>query len=126
MLGDTAEKSKNPLKKAMRRRNTRTVQFSNQLMYAEAFDYEFSSDEEDGDDSMFGNDDQGAQAQQSSYDASAGNPDEVETTATSQRGEQDVADEIQFNGRTDEVESRARGGDQPRPSEESVIDKQCK
>ncbi|KAF1846870.1 uncharacterized protein K460DRAFT_49388 [Cucurbitaria berberidis CBS 394.84] len=51
MLGDTAEKSKNPLKKAMRRRNAKTVQFAPPT-YVEASDYDYSSDE--GDDELFG------------------------------------------------------------------------
>ena len=51
MLGDTAEKSKNPLKKAMRRRNAKTVQFGAPT-YVEASDYDYSSDEDGGD--LFG------------------------------------------------------------------------
>ncbi|KAF1921283.1 hypothetical protein BDU57DRAFT_592148 [Ampelomyces quisqualis] len=51
MLGDTAEKSKNPLKKAMRRRNAKTVQFAPPT-YVEASDYDYSSDEGDGE--LFG------------------------------------------------------------------------
>ncbi|KAK7565116.1 hypothetical protein JOL62DRAFT_211673 [Phyllosticta paracitricarpa] len=55
MLGDTTEKSKNPLKKAMRRRNTKTVQFTAPT-YVEASEYEYSTDEEDeGDSEVFGN-----------------------------------------------------------------------
>jgi hypothetical protein len=51
MLGDTAEKSKNPLKKAMRRRNAKTVQFAPPT-YVEASDYDYSSDEGEGE--LFG------------------------------------------------------------------------
>ena len=47
MLGDNTEKSKNPLKKAMRRRNGKTVQFCAPT-YVEASDVEYSTDEEDG------------------------------------------------------------------------------
>lgn len=55
MLGDTTEKSKNPLKKAMRRRNTKTVQFTAPT-YVEASEYEYSTEEEDEEDSeVFGN-----------------------------------------------------------------------
>ena len=46
MLGDNPEKSKNPLKKAMRRRNAKTVQFA-APQYFEPSDYEYSDDEED-------------------------------------------------------------------------------
>lgn len=45
MLGDNSEKSKNPLKKAMRRRNAKTVNFAAPT-YIEASDVEFSSDED--------------------------------------------------------------------------------
>ncbi|TKA81117.1 hypothetical protein B0A49_01770 [Cryomyces minteri] len=46
MLGDNPEKSKNPLKKAIRRRHAKTVQFTAPT-YVEASDYEYSSDEEE-------------------------------------------------------------------------------
>ena len=45
MLGDNPEKSKNPLKKAMRRRNAKTVQFA-APQYFEPSDFEYSDDEE--------------------------------------------------------------------------------
>lgn len=46
MLGDQAEKSKNPLKKAIRRRNAKTVAFAAPT-YVEASDIDYSTDEED-------------------------------------------------------------------------------
>ncbi|SMR46457.1 unnamed protein product [Zymoseptoria tritici ST99CH_1A5] len=46
MLSDNSEKSRNPLKKAMRRRNAKTVQFAAPT-YVEASDYDYSSDDED-------------------------------------------------------------------------------
>jgi len=46
MLGDSAEKSKNPLKKAMRRRNAKTVQFSAPTYY-EPSEYDYSEEEEE-------------------------------------------------------------------------------
>lgn len=48
MLGDQAEKTKNPLKKAIRRRNAKTVTFTAPT-YVEASDIDYSTDEEDGD-----------------------------------------------------------------------------
>ena len=45
MLGDNPEKSKNPLKKAMRRRNAKTVQFTAPTYY-EPSENEYSSEEE--------------------------------------------------------------------------------
>jgi hypothetical protein len=49
MLGDNPEKSKNPLKKAMRRRNAKTVTFASPT-YFEASDIDYSSEEEEEDD----------------------------------------------------------------------------
>ncbi|MCJ1401043.1 hypothetical protein MMC11_004255 [Xylographa trunciseda] len=46
MLGDNPEKSRNPLKIAMRRRNAKTVQFTAPTYY-EPSDHEYSSEEED-------------------------------------------------------------------------------
>lgn len=46
MLGDNPEKSINPLKKAMRRRNAKTVQFTAPT-YFEASEVEYSSEEEE-------------------------------------------------------------------------------
>ena len=51
MLGDNPEKSKNPLKKAMRRRNAKTVQFAPPTYY-DPSDNDYSSDEE-GDEGEF-------------------------------------------------------------------------
>ena len=46
MLSDNSEKSRNPLKKAMRRRNAKTVQFAAPT-YVEASDYEYETEDED-------------------------------------------------------------------------------
>ncbi|KAJ5301466.1 hypothetical protein PENANT_c009G01032 [Penicillium antarcticum] len=56
MLGDNNEKSKNPLKKAMRRRNAKNVNFAPPT-YIEASDVEYSSDE-DSENGDFFNDDE--------------------------------------------------------------------
>ena len=52
MLGDNAEKSKNPLKKAMKRRNAKTVQFAAPT-YVEPSDVDYSSEEEGGDQPLY-------------------------------------------------------------------------
>lgn len=46
MLGDNPDKPKNPLKKAMRRRNGKTVQFAAPT-YVEAPDVDYSTEEEE-------------------------------------------------------------------------------
>ena len=58
MLGDNAEKSKNPLKKAMRRRNAKTVTFSSPT-YFEPSDVEYSTEEEEAGDEEFFEDEDG-------------------------------------------------------------------
>lgn len=52
MLGDQAEKSKNPLKKAIRRRNAKTVTFTAPT-YVEASDNDYSTDEEEGEEGYY-------------------------------------------------------------------------
>ncbi|RDW94699.1 hypothetical protein BP5796_00462 [Coleophoma crateriformis] len=64
MLGDQAEKSKNPLKKAIRRRGAKTVAFAAPT-YFEASDNEYSSEEEeDGEGEYYGQQDQQAATQE--------------------------------------------------------------
>lgn len=62
MLGDNNEKSKNPLKKAMRRRNAKTVNFAPPT-YIEASDVEFSSDD-DSEHGDFFNDDETVESEE--------------------------------------------------------------
>lgn len=69
MLGDNPEKSKNPLKKAMRRRNAKTVQFA-APQYFEPREVDYSDGEEEGSDGD--QDDQeevGAEEQESQQDS---------------------------------------------------------
>ncbi|KAF2104815.1 hypothetical protein NA57DRAFT_71020 [Rhizodiscina lignyota] len=123
MLGDTAEKSKNPLKKAMRRRNARTVQFNPQPTYRDASDYEYSSDEDDMEENgiMHGGE---VQVQEQSAVIENAEDDATLAESASNASKEDLNSESDFGGRTDEVESRRGGADQPRPSEDSLIDKQ--
>ncbi|KAI9049023.1 hypothetical protein LZ554_006872 [Drepanopeziza brunnea f. sp. 'monogermtubi'] len=53
MLGDQEAKPKNPLKKAIRRRNAKTVTFAAPT-YVEASDVDYSTDEEDGEGDYYG------------------------------------------------------------------------
>ncbi|KAI9890514.1 MAG: hypothetical protein M1814_003853 [Vezdaea aestivalis] len=68
-LSDNAEKSKNPLKKAMRRRNAKTVQFAAPT-YHEASDIDYSTDEEDEEGNMI------QQGQRSHLDTDGNSSDE--------------------------------------------------
>src|SRR6266480_562097 len=86
MLGDNPEKSKNPLKKAMRRRNAKTVQFAApQYFEPPVFDYsddeeeEEEEEEEEGQERQVGQVDSGLQG--SSQDVQHGNGTEVAAVA---------------------------------------------
>jgi hypothetical protein len=76
MLGDQAEKSKNPLKKAIRRRNAKTVTFTAPT-YVEASDIDYSTDEEDGEGDFYGQNGQ----QDQNGDGKEQGPEEDEITA---------------------------------------------
>lgn len=68
MLGDNPEKSKNPLKKAMRRRNAKTVQFAAPT-YVEASDVDYSTEEEEeGERDFFTQDEDGTEPQSQEQD----------------------------------------------------------
>ena len=58
MLGDNHEKSKNPLKKAMRRRNAKTVVWAPAPTYHEASMVQYESGDEDGEPEYAGQDDE--------------------------------------------------------------------
>ncbi|TAQ86861.1 hypothetical protein B7494_g4833 [Chlorociboria aeruginascens] len=64
MLGDQAEKSKNPLKKVIRRRNAKTVTFAAPT-YVEASDFDYSTDEEGEEGDAYGQQEQQAEQQES-------------------------------------------------------------
>jgi hypothetical protein len=81
MLGDTADKPKNPLKKAIKRRNAKNVTFG-PPEYVEASDYDYSSDE-GGDEELFGGADptqtqQQQQQQQQQTEAEKSEPEQDE------------------------------------------------
>jgi hypothetical protein len=78
MLGDNPEKSKNPLKKAMRRRNAKTVQFA-APQYFEPSDFDYSDEEDEGQEKQAEQVDSGLQGP--SEDVQHGNGTEVAAVA---------------------------------------------
>jgi hypothetical protein len=62
MLGDQSDKPKNPLKKAIRRRNAKTVTFAPPT-YVEASDNDYSSEEDEGEAAFYAQQEQQAEAQ---------------------------------------------------------------
>ncbi|KAG4426347.1 hypothetical protein IFR04_000530 [Cadophora malorum] len=74
MLGDQEAKSKNPLKKAIRRRNAKTVTFTAPT-YVEASDVDYSTDEEEGEGDYYGQN--GQQEQNGDQQDQAADEDEI-------------------------------------------------
>lgn len=66
-MGDQAEKATNPLKKAIRRRNAKTVAFTAPT-YVEASDVDYSTDEEDVDGDFYGQQEQPSEHQEQNID----------------------------------------------------------
>ena len=108
MLGDEEDKRTgkplNPLKKAMKKRNTKTVQFT-APSYVEPSDVEYSSDEEEG------NGEYGAQEQDSAAVQSSDQSNQIDEGVVSEsqkpRGQ---ARDIRQNGESLVAQSLRNGG----------------
>lgn len=124
MLGDTAEKTKNPLKKAIRRRNAKTVQFAPPT-YVEASDYDYSSDE-GGDDELFGGSDPTQEQTQSDSDKSDNAQDEslkVEPLKLNGTNKEQKANSSTESTQEQAGESSKSNGEQQRTSDEIFSDR---
>jgi hypothetical protein len=109
MLGDQESKTKNPLKKAIRRRNAKTVTFSAPT-YVEASDIDYSTDEEDGEGDWSSQDQQQA-AQQAAVD----DDQVIAVESTSERAE--VRD---VDAGTSELATRKNGDVLSKASSEAI------
>jgi len=78
MLGDQAEKPRNPIKTAIKRRKTKTVTFTAPT-YVDYSDFDYSSDEEDAEGEYF--EQQERQAQQAGAQQATAEPDAEDETA---------------------------------------------
>jgi len=118
MLGDTAEKSKNPLKKAMRRRNAKTVQFAPPT-YVEASDYDYSSDEGEGE--LFGGPEpkQLQQQQAATQDGDAAQEENLQVQPLKVNGAKKDG-QTEGDARSSSEESAKRSEDRERGSEDAV------
>jgi hypothetical protein len=118
MLGDTAEKSKNPLKKAMRRRNAKTVQFAPPT-YVEASDYHYSSDEGEGE--LFGGPEpkQLQQQQAATQDGDAAQEENLQVQPLKVNGAKKDG-QTEGDARSSSEESAKRSEDRERGSEDAV------
>ncbi|CAN9280193.1 unnamed protein product [Alternaria alternata] len=118
MLGDTAEKSKNPLKKAMRRRNAKTVQFAPPT-YVEASDYDYSSDEGEGE--LFGGPEpkQLQQQQAATQDGDAAQEENLQVQPLKVNGAKKDG-QTEGDARSSSEEFAKRSEDRERGSEDAV------
>lgn len=120
MLGDTIDKTKNPLKKAMRRRTEKRVTFTAPT-YVEPSDYEFSSDEDTGDDISPPNGNSRSGEEQNAED---GDQDEITTVAplSIKQGKRDISPEKRASGEED----RRRTISEDLRSSDELFDRECK
>lgn len=110
MLSDNAEKSKNPLKKAMRRRNAKTVTFTAPT-YVEASDYDYSSDEESDEARPVTNGETQAAKQQNGESVDQDRVSAVEPLKVSGKEDADAEVARRAENREDEVQGRRRASD---------------
>ena len=122
MLGDTTEKTKNPLKKAMRRRNAKTVTFTTPT-YIEPSEYEYTTDDDSGDDMSLTNGSAGGVVEQTKEDVAS--KDEISAVAPLKVRDKkrDMSPEKGAVG-DDEGDDRGRKIDESRASDEQ-FDREC-
>ncbi|QQK40934.1 Src homology-3 domain [Penicillium digitatum] len=116
MLGDNNEKSKNPLKKAMRRRNAKTVNFGAPT-YIEASDVEYSTDE-DSEHGDFFNDDETLDGEDEDGQEQA--EDIVVEPLRPKSGRENLTEYANANG--SERRNLQRSGSDRRPSSEELFE----
>ena len=125
MLTDTMEKSKNPLKRAMRRRNAKQVSFTDPT-YVEPSDYGYSSDEEEDAESF--TNPETSQVQNGTDPAHEHDTDEITAVAplnikSSTKDAQSQAVDKDSDALDDD--DRRQAADRPRSSEDSA-ERTCK
>ncbi|OKL55810.1 hypothetical protein UA08_08930 [Talaromyces atroroseus] len=114
MLGDNAEKSKNPLKKAMRRRNAKTVTFASPTFF-ETSDIDYSTEEEEEDGEQTEEEESQIEHQDAQYDVQ----DEdmvVEPLRPKPHKEKSFRE---LEAETEETEVDRSSSERPRPSDDS-------
>ncbi|KAL1880507.1 hypothetical protein VTK73DRAFT_5894 [Phialemonium thermophilum] len=134
MLGDQAEKSRNPLKSAIKRRKTKTVTFSSPT-YVDYSDIEYSTEEEDIEAEYSSNQEQQGETQESnaepdrSDESAKVEPLKPRTkpndTARSEPKNQDGTDEAanvsQSDGRRSEEPVETKRADGPKKSSDGTV-----
>ncbi|KAJ5188847.1 hypothetical protein N7491_005168 [Penicillium cf. griseofulvum] len=120
MLGDNNEKSKNPLKKAMRRRNAKTVNFGAPT-YIDASDVDYSTDD-DSEHGDFFNDDETLDGEEEDVQEQA--EDIVVEPLRPKAQKENPAEHVDANGV--EKQDLQRSGSDRRPSSEEFFEAEGK
>jgi hypothetical protein len=121
MLGDNNEKSKNPLKKAMRRRNAKTVNFGTPT-YIDASDVDYSSDE-DSEHGDFFNDDETLDGEEEDAQDQA---DDIVVEPLRPKGQKDKPVEPSDTIGSHERQDPQRSSSERRPSSEEFFEAEGK
>ncbi|CAG8110798.1 unnamed protein product [Penicillium salamii] len=121
MLGDNNEKSKNPLKKAMRRRNAKTVNFG-APMYIDASDVDYSSDE-DSEHGDFFNDDETLDGED---EEAQDQGEDIVVEPLRPKGQKDKSMESSDNNGSHERQDSQLSGSERRPSSEEFFEAEGK
>jgi hypothetical protein len=123
MLGDNPEKSKNPLKKAMRRRNAKTVTFASPTFF-EASDIDYSTEEDEEEEEEEGEGDEGAEeegARRTEPDTIQDeiHDDDIVVEPLKPKSNKEKAPrELKVD--TEEIQADRSSPEKPRPSDESL------
>lgn len=116
MLGDNNEKSKNPLKKAMRRRNAKTVNFGAPT-YIDASDVDYSSDEDSEHGDFF--DDETLDGEEEDGQDQA---EDIVVEPLRPKGQKDKPTESSDNHGSHERQDSQLSGSERRPSSEEFFE----
>lgn len=116
MLGDNPEKSKNPLKKAMRRRNAKTVTFASPTFFeASDIDYSTEEEEEEGEGEDVG-DEEGASRAEPETIHDEIHDEDIVVEPLKPKSNKEKAPKVD----NEEIQADRSSLDKPRPSDESL------
>lgn len=116
MLGDNAEKSKNPLKKAMRRRNAKTVTFTSPTFF-EPSDNEYSTEEEEEEDAEHVEEEESrVESQDTQYDIQ---DDDMVVEPLRPKPHKEKVSRMEEPEEEEEIQIEPPSPEKPRPSDES-------
>lgn len=119
MLGDNPEKSKNPLKKAMRRRNAKTVTFASPTFFeASDIDYSTEEEEEEGEGEEEDEEEEASRTETETIQDEIHDEDIVVEPLKPKSNKEKAPREVKVD--TEDVQADRSSPEKPRPSDESL------